>query len=75
LSIIEALERDRRHFAHAHRLCREQPPVAGNDVPSGSMRMGLANPNALIDPAICSICRLGCVLALRASGIRLAVGL
>jgi len=40
-----------------------------------SMRIGFENPNSLIEAAICSTCRFGCVRALRESGFRLAVDL
>jgi len=42
--------------------------------PSASIRIGLVNPNASIDAAICSTYFFGWVRALRGSGTRLAVG-
>ena len=46
-------------------------PCPAMMTPCSSIRIGLVKPNSLIEALICSSCRLGCVRALRGSGLRL----
>ena len=63
-----------RRLREPERLRREESAMTGDDPSLGIDEDRVANPNSRIEAAICSICRLGWVRALRGSGRRLPTG-